>query len=135
MGEPFPSRPTLIWDGDCSFCRRWIERWKKLTGDAIDYQPYQRIADKLPGISRAQFAQAVYLAEPDGRITRAAEAVFRSLALAGRQRYLLRLYAHVPPFRWLSEFAYRIVARHRGFFDRLDVRLLGGDAADTCRRR
>ena len=24
-----PPKPLLIFDGDCHFCRRWIERWRE----------------------------------------------------------------------------------------------------------
>jgi predicted DCC family thiol-disulfide oxidoreductase YuxK len=123
--EPFPQRPTLIWDGDCSFCRRWVTRWRNLTGDAIDYEPSQRVAEKLRQIPREEFGKAVFFAEPDGRVTRAAEAVFRSLATAGQKRYLLWLYEHVPPFRWLTEFVYGVIARNRNLIDWFDTRIVG----------
>lgn len=120
--RPPVARPTLLWDGDCSFCRRWIARWRKLTGDAIDYQPYQAAAaERAPGVPREAFGKAVHLVEPDGRITRAAEAVFRSLALGGRMRWLLWLHAHVPPFRWATELGYAIVASNRNAFDKVEM--------------
>ena len=125
MSDPFPSRPTLIWDGDCSFCRRWIMRWRNLTGGAIDYEPSQRIGEKLPQVPREEFGKSVFFAEPDGRITRAAEAVFRSLATAGQKRYLLWMYEHVPPFRLLTEFGYGVIARNRNFVDFFDIRIVG----------
>src|SRR5437773_2587310 len=34
-----PAKPLLIFDGECGFCRRWIERWQAKTGDRIDYRP------------------------------------------------------------------------------------------------
>ena len=125
MADDFPQRPTLIWDGDCSFCRRWILRWRNLTGDAIDYEPSQGVAERLPRVPREEFGKAVFFAEPDGRVTRAAEAVFRSLATAGQKRYLLWLYEHVRPFRWLTEFGYGVIARNRNLIDFFDVRLVG----------
>src|SRR5687768_2532758 len=125
MNHEFPQRPTLIWDGDCAFCRRWITRWRNLTGDAIDYEPYQRVAESLPAVPREAFGKAVHLAEADGRVTRAAEAVFRSLALAGQKRYLLWFYEHVPPFRWLSEAGYGVIARNRNLIDKIDTRVVG----------
>jgi predicted DCC family thiol-disulfide oxidoreductase YuxK len=33
--------PLLIFDGDCGFCRIWVEYWKRLTGDLVAYGPYQ----------------------------------------------------------------------------------------------
>src|SRR5688500_6262400 len=134
MSEPVFQRPTLIWDGDCSFCRRWIMRWRNLTGDAIDYEPSQRAAEKLPQVPREEFGRSVFLAEPDGRVTRAAEAVFRSLALAGQKRYLLWLYEHVPPLRWVSELGYGVIARNRNLVDWFDVRIVGTETRPTTYR-
>jgi predicted DCC family thiol-disulfide oxidoreductase YuxK len=31
----------MLFDGDCGFCRRWIGKWKELTGDRVRYAPYQ----------------------------------------------------------------------------------------------
>ena len=40
-------KPTLIFDGKCGFCRIWIEYWKQLTGDTVDYAASQ---DSRPGL-------------------------------------------------------------------------------------
>ncbi|MBI2947101.1 MAG: lipase maturation factor family protein [Verrucomicrobia bacterium] len=121
-----PSRPLLIFDGDCAFCRRWIERWKKTTGDHVNYAPLQseHIAAQFPELSREQLESSVHLIEPDGRVTRGTEAVFRSLAV--RRRWPLWLYENIPGFAPTSETAYRIIARHRAFFS-LMTRWLWGD--------
>ena len=100
-------------------------RWRNLTGDAIDYEPSQRVAEKLPQVPREEFGRAVFFAEPDGRVTRAAEAVFRSLALAGQKRYLLWMYQKLPPFRWVTEFGYGVIARNRNFIDKIDRLIVG----------
>ncbi|PYK29997.1 MAG: hypothetical protein DME57_08395, partial [Verrucomicrobia bacterium] len=50
-----PPKPLLIWDGECHFCRRWIERWREITGDQVDYETSQQVGDRFPEISRAQF--------------------------------------------------------------------------------
>jgi hypothetical protein len=26
-----PPKPLMIWDGECHFCKRWIERWREIT--------------------------------------------------------------------------------------------------------
>ncbi len=110
-----PAKPLMIFDGDCGFCRRWIERWRFLTGDRVDYLPYQDpgIADGFPEIPRDAFKQAVHLVEPDGRVTRAAEAVFRGLAHGPGRTWPLWAYEHVPGVRPLTEATYRTIARHR----------------------
>ena len=109
-------KPILIYDGDCGFCRRWIERWRKITGENVEYAPYQEAAVRFPNISEKEFKAAVQFVEPDGKITRAAEAVFRSLATASSARWPLWIYLHIPGIQWLAEFFYRFVADRRQSF-------------------
>ena len=119
------AKPLLIWDGECQFCRLWIERWRAITGGTVDYAPYQDIADRFPEISRAEFEHAVVLVEPSGEILHAAEADYRSLAYARSRKWLAWSYDHVPGFAAISETAYALVARHRGAASTL-TRLLWG---------
>jgi predicted DCC family thiol-disulfide oxidoreductase YuxK len=109
------AKPLLVFDGDCHFCRQWIHRWKETTGDAVTYEPYQEAAGRFPAISRDAFKRAVHLITPEGEICSAAEAVYRTLALAGSRRPLF-LYERFAWFRGLSEKAYRLVADHRPLF-------------------
>lgn len=102
----------MLYDQDCGFCRRWIARWQDVTGDRVDYEPYQSAAERFPEIPRGDFADAVHLIEPFGAHTRGAEAVFRALAHGGR-RWPLALYHHLPGFKSISEALYGTVARHR----------------------
>jgi lipase maturation factor 1 len=117
-----PSKPLLVYDGDCHFCRRWIARWQNATGDAIDYLPFQdeSIAARFAEIPRDDFAHAVRLILPDGSVCGGAEAVFRSLAEAGKERWLLRLYHRFSAFAEMSELVYEEVASHREFLSKLD---------------
>ena len=111
-----PERPLLLWDGDCGFCRSWIERWRAITGERVAYEPYQSAAARFPEIPRERFANAVQLIESDGRRSEAAEAVFRALAYAPGHGMWLTLYRRVPPFTAISEAAYRFVAGRRPLF-------------------
>ena len=72
-----PPKPLLIWDGECHFCRRWIERWREITANKVDYATSQEIAIKFPEIPREEFERAVVLVEPDGQTFMGAEAVYR----------------------------------------------------------
>ena len=114
-----PSRPLLVWDGECSFCRAWIRRWQRATGDRVEYATYQEVADRFPEIPRARFREAVQLIEPDGTHTSGAEAVLRALGYAPGRGWLLRLYQSLPGFAAISEACYRFVAGHRPALDRL----------------
>jgi predicted DCC family thiol-disulfide oxidoreductase YuxK len=122
------SKPILIFDGDCGFCRRWIERWRGITGDRIDYAPYQEAAPRFPEISEEEFRESVQLVLPNGKFFRGAEAVFRSLWEARSHRWLLWGYRNIPGVRTLSEAAYSLVARNRPFFSRMSRFFLGDES-------
>ena len=117
--------PLLIFDGDCSFCRLWIEYWKRLTDGAIAYAPYQEVAERFPQIPGENFKRAVQLILPGGEVLSAAHAVFRSLAYVPGYGWLLGAYLHVPGFAAVAGWLYRRVATHRSFFYHATVFLWG----------
>ncbi len=121
-----PMKPLLIYDGDCNFCRRWINRWKSLTQEQVDYAPFQQVADQFPQIPKENFKASIQLIEPSGATFSGAEAVFRALASTPNKRWLLRAYERIPGFRLISEWFYRLVARHRVFFSAV-TRFLWGE--------
>jgi len=116
----------MIWDGECHFCRRWIERWREITAGQIDYAPYQEAADQFPEISFEDFKRSIIFIEPDGKTFFAAEAVYRSLACRSSRKWLAWSYDHVSGFAAISEIAYRFIARHRKFGSTV-TRLLWGE--------
>ncbi len=107
-----PDLPWMLFDGDCGFCRFWVERWKAILGDRVVFHPYQEVVDRFPEIPVERFRKAVHLVEPSGEVTSGAEAVFRACSVAGR-KLALGLYGHLPGFAALTELAYRIIAEHR----------------------
>jgi len=118
-------KPLLIFDGDCSFCRKWVLYWQALANGRIDIAPSQEVGARFPDITPEEFEKAVYFMEPDGKISKAAEAVFRSLSFAPSQKGWLWLYKHVPGFRRVSEWLYGLVAGHRVLFSKLTLWLWG----------
>jgi lipase maturation factor 1 len=122
---PPPSVPLLVFDGDCTFCRAWIGYWRRLTGDALSYAPYQEVAERFPQIPRENFARAVQLILPHGEVISAAHAVFRSLAIVPGYASLLWAYLHVPGFAAVTEWGYRRIAANRSFCYRATVFLWG----------
>ncbi len=109
-----PTKPLLIYDGDCGFCLKWVQRGRVLLGDRIFYEPYQKIAQDHPSIPLERFHKAVQLIEPDGKVSQGAEAVFRALGTRSGLRFFLWGYLHLPGFGRLSEKVYAWVAEHRG---------------------
>jgi predicted DCC family thiol-disulfide oxidoreductase YuxK len=124
--------PILIFDGECDFCRIWIEYWKRLTGDRMVYEPYQKAAGQFPGVPRERFARAVHLALPDGEMLSGAHAVFRSLEFAPGRSWLLAMYRRLPGFAAVSEWVYAFIAAHRPLFFTI-TKLLFGLAIEPAR--
>ena len=108
-----PPKPLMIWDGDCHFCRHWIERWRQITTGKVDYTTYQEAADRFPEIPLDQFKHAVAFIEPDGMAFFAAEGVYRSLRYRSSRKWMAWSYDHVPGFAAISEIVYKFIARHR----------------------
>ncbi|HEX4124540.1 MAG TPA: lipase maturation factor family protein [Tepidisphaeraceae bacterium] len=121
-----PPRAVMLFDEDCSFCRRWAGRWRSITGDVIDYEPGQTAGKRFPEIAPEALAKAVHLVETDGTVRAGGAAALRAFALAGKERWAWWVYCHFAVFAILVEMAYRFVERHRGgFLDSLDRWMLG----------
>ena len=121
------ARPRLLYDGDCGFCFYWVRYWRKLTGERVEYLPYQQVLTQYPAIPEAEFQRAVQFVAPDGRRARAAEASFLTLAQAPGKGVWLALYRYLPGFAPVSETAYAFIARRRPAFFRMSLMLWGPD--------
>ena len=121
-------RPTLIYDGDCKFCARWVERWRVTTGDRVGYITSQEATEQFPEISEQESNEAVQWMGANGERLSGAPAVFAALATASASgRTLLSLYHEKPWFARIADTAYRAVARNRIFFSRMTRLLWGAD--------
>jgi predicted DCC family thiol-disulfide oxidoreductase YuxK len=117
----------MIWDGECLFCKMWIERWREITAGKVDYVTYQQAASQFPEIPLDQFKHAMAFIEPDGKTFFAAEAVYRSLQYRSSRKWLEWSYDHVPRFAAISESAYKFIARHRSLGSSVTRLLWGKD--------
>jgi predicted DCC family thiol-disulfide oxidoreductase YuxK len=120
-----PPRPLLVWDGDCQFCRRWVERWRVLIGGRADDATFQQTGDRFPEISRKEYERSVVYVDSHGDVFAGANAIFRSLGLS--RRWLSWSYDHLPAFAAVSELLYQIIARHRHFASAVTRMLWGKD--------
>jgi predicted DCC family thiol-disulfide oxidoreductase YuxK len=116
---PEETRPLLIYDGDCNFCRWWIVRWSHVTGGRVRYAPFQVASATHPQISATSFNASAQLVEVDGAVYQGAEAVFRALAHSPANAWVLWIYRNLPLFAVIAEWVYRFVARHRGSLSRI----------------
>ncbi len=108
------SKPVLLYDGNCGFCRIWIDYWRTLTRDRIEYVGSQDAGGQHSQISPDAFARSVQLVRPDGSVASGAKAVFE--ALGPDSKGMNRLYGSSAPFRAVTEAGYRFVAGHRTLF-------------------
>jgi lipase maturation factor 1 len=122
-----PPKPLMIWDGECLFCKMWIERWREITAGKVDYATYQQAASQFPEIPLDQFKRAMVFIEPDGKTFFAAEAVYRSLQYRSWRTWLAWSYDHFPACAAISESAYKFVARHRSLGSSVTRMLWGKD--------
>jgi predicted DCC family thiol-disulfide oxidoreductase YuxK len=99
------SKPLLIFDGRCGFCRIWIDYFRKLTGDRVEYAASQDVGERYPQIPKEQFSKSVQFVRADGSVASGARAVLETLGLE-------KLYV----FPGLLEWKYRLIAGHRDFF-------------------
>ncbi len=127
-GRVSPTRSSgehlyLLYDGACGMCRRVIaalesrDRQKRI--EAIPFQAAHRHLPSPPFTPelRERCERAVHVITPDGRILSAGRAmlfVLQTIGWGGRLPHILSY----PPFIYLVELGYAIVARNRGFFSR-----------------
>lgn len=108
----------LVYDGDCSFCKYWVERWRRKTAGKVQYVPFQELPDGFRGTTHVQFRKSVYLFTVYGQRLHGAEAVAALLHLSGHSTWN-GLYHRLPLASTVAEAGYRLVADNRDFFYKL----------------
>jgi len=104
----------LLYDGACGICQEWVNYWQLLTGDKVNYKPYQEAADDYPDIAVEDLEAAIHLVEADGTVSKGAKATYSLYRDIHPQSILLFLYRFLPGFGVFSEFCYRFFSTHRG---------------------
>jgi predicted DCC family thiol-disulfide oxidoreductase YuxK len=108
-------RWSLIFDGECGFCRASVELLRGRDKDErLSFVPFQDIEAlaPLPHIPRAELEQAMHLVAPDREVLKGAAALPAILRLIRGGPPLALLY-RLPGVPWLAARAYRMVARNR----------------------
>ncbi len=123
--ERAAAKPVVLYDGTCGFCKIWIEYWKRLTGDGLEYAASQERGAEFPQIAAEDFAGSVQLVAPDGTVSSGAKAVYGTLEHARGKRWLKKAYEASPLFAAASEAGYRTIAAHRNFFYRATALTFG----------
>lgn len=101
----------VLWDGDCGLCASsaaWLRRQDR--SGALRVEPYQSApSPPMTPELRESCRLAVHVVADGGRVLRGGRASIFILRALGWPVAFLAL----PPFVWLVELAYRLVARNR----------------------
>ncbi|HEX4575412.1 MAG TPA: DUF393 domain-containing protein [Gemmatimonadales bacterium] len=114
MAAERPARPTLIYDGECGFCRSWVERVRRWDREhrlaTVPFQDQRRVA--ALGVALPALAAAMHLVLPDGRVFAGADAAPELLRLLPGKRWLAALF-RVPGVLPVARRVYSGIARRR----------------------
>lgn len=112
-----PGPYTLLYDGECAFCRTWVERLRRRDRrHRIALVPFQEIDPTSYGLRRSDLEAAMHLVAPDGRAWRGADAAREMLALLPSWRWA-SLLLRVPGALPIARRVYDGIARRRHRFD------------------
>jgi predicted DCC family thiol-disulfide oxidoreductase YuxK len=113
MTGAVPSKPILLYDGDCRFCTAGVSRWHKQP--IVEVLPVQEGAGVPFGLDPDKPMGAIHLVNDHGAIRKGAAAVFRMMELCGDLGggVLWNLYCRSGWFRALSDRGYAWVAARR----------------------
>jgi predicted DCC family thiol-disulfide oxidoreductase YuxK len=119
----------MIFDGHCGFCRFWIERWRRQSGDRIEYIASQEadVRRRFPEIPQEAYDTSVQYVETNGAVYHGAEGVLHSRTVFGKT-WLFWIYQHIPGARILFERGYSFIASHRTAFSKLNKLVFGSNA-------
>jgi len=120
-------KPMMVYDGKCGFCKYWIIKWQNFTGDKVEYQPFQKVADQFKDIEVSYFKTAVRFIEQDGKVSSGPDAAYITYYLYSKPKFLHLWYLNKKWFRKLSDAGYNFVANNRSFMFDLSRLLLGKD--------
>jgi predicted DCC family thiol-disulfide oxidoreductase YuxK len=123
-----PARDTVLYDGQCRFCRSQIALLRRLDlGGSLHFTSLHdpAVPEVFPELSRDDLLAQMYVIDTAGRARGGAEAV-RYLSRKLPLLWPLAVLLHIPGTLPLWQALYRFVARNR-------MRIAGSCTEGTCR--
>ena len=108
-------KATIVYDGECNFCKRCIEWLKKHDiASHFDYLPCQSTMKKerFPQIKEENCLKAMYIVFQDGRFYSGGDAIPRIMSFLPRWKQFVFLFK-IPATLILARLGYQIIARNR----------------------
>jgi len=109
------AKPVVVYDGECSFCLRQIERIKvRDRRSQFEFVPRQSpgLDERFPRLADDDFNSGMRLVTPEGEILVGADALYhivRRLPIWGKVAWIYRL----PGLNALARLVYRWIAANR----------------------
>ena len=108
-----PDNPTLLFDAECGFCRRWVARLAESSVD-VDTRPCQESLKEFPELTEADCLQSVRWIGRSGEVAAGADAALRFWATSSHIGQVADwLYRKIPGFAPAAKMGYRLVAKAR----------------------
>ena len=60
-----PNVPIMVWDGECSFCKKFADRFETRSKNLVEFIPYQLLSEKYPNAPAYDYQNSVYFLEKD----------------------------------------------------------------------
>ncbi len=101
----------MVWDGECSFCKKFAERFENRSKNLVEFIPYQSLFERYPNAPERDYQNSVHFLEESGS-TSGADAIFSYFSQTGIN-WPKTLYNKFKFFSSSSEFFYRLIADNR----------------------
>lgn len=124
------SKPHMVFDGNCGFCKYWVIRWKKVSGLGVEYKPYQEVAAHFKDIDEVHFKEAVRYIDIDGTIYNGPDAAYITYFNKNKVMFLHNWYVSKTWFQKLSDTAYQFVADNRNLMSKITLKMFGKNPAN-----
>jgi predicted DCC family thiol-disulfide oxidoreductase YuxK len=107
-------RPTLIFDGQCPFCRKWVKRLQGILHEVeISFRSLTDLSLQadFPALDQEDLTRSIHFVAADGTVYTGVDAIVEALSLrpAGRLSQALR----IPGIKQASDATYRFIAARR----------------------
>lgn len=115
MTVELPTKPIVVYDGECAFCVRQIGRIRRMDAAAhFDYVPRQEptLEKRFPILAESDFNTGIRLIGTDGSVTVGADAMYEVMRRLPRLRLVAWLY-RVPGIHGLCRALYAWIAANR----------------------
>jgi predicted DCC family thiol-disulfide oxidoreductase YuxK len=117
MATPAASQATVLYDGECAFCRKSVSILQKLDWlKALRYQNGREV-EKLPAteppLQPERLIEEMHLVTPDGLHVYAGFAAFRWMAWRLPLLWIIAPFLYLPGVPWLGNKVYLWIARNR----------------------